>query len=361
MINQMKKFTGAFTLLTTLLTSLAMGQSPAQCELTGLHPDDRPTTPQETTASLGANQNPSIYQWGIIHLPPQRGAGPTLPMPEFVHQTHHNQHQASKPQAILDYSALYIHPPMRLTETLNFDVQMQLPGGIVTHWYPYATQSSDTIKWNSVLAGVQADGLITTQPQWMTARAVTTPATLKVYKPGSANTKPDDPGTTEGEVFLFARGNLDSSALPVTLRSNPDGNSFHLQINRPTSATLHAWVIQPETGTDHQCADAAFRVDTLHSEGEQSLQLHPPANDLQSTFCAENLRTRWNEAFVGSGLPSDEANALAQLLQSTITATNRRIAVILLPPDWTNEIMPLNISGSPAEPPARVFVAVAAF
>lgn len=334
--------------------------------LAGLHPDDIPTGPQETTASLGKSPHPAIYQWGIIQIPsgaavtPDTAKPQSLPVPEFVHSM---DSSLATSAARLDYSALYIHPPMMRTQPMEFDISMTLSSGRISGWYPYGTASGGTISWHGVLAGVPAEGLDTTHKEWMTARAVVAPATLKVYKEGPPGTKPDDPGTTEGDVFLFARGEMPPQGLPFTINRSDSADGLQLEIKQPTTSPLHGWVIGKDS--EEGCEGQAYRVQNVYSpsaadEAPVPLPAGAVASDQSPALCSDDLYARFNEAFVGSGLFSEEAHAMARLIETAIQQSpGKTFAVILLPQEWTDTLAPLSITGTEYNPPVRVFVAIA--
>ncbi len=352
---------------------LLMAGGPAQADadsgvmitpaLAGLHPDDIPTGLQETTASLGKSPHPDIYQWGIIQVA-SSAAGTSvgaeiisLPIPDFVHA---KQAPPITAAARLDYSALYVHPPMMRSQPMEFDISMTLPGGAISGWYPYGKASGGTIAWHGVLAGVPAEGLDTTHKEWMTGRAVVAPATLKVYKEGPPGTRPDDPGTTEGDVFLFARGEMPLHVLPFAINH---ANSSEVQLVRqPTTSPLHGWVIRKDS--EEGCEGGTYRLQGFYynpSVAELSVvQLPAVSEDQSPPLCSDDLHARFNEAFVGSGLFSEEAHALARLIEATIQQSDgNTFAVILLPQEWTDGLAPLSITGTEYNPPVRVFVAIA--
>ena len=361
------RFNQYFTPLALMAALFATNVNPAAsdpADTASLNADEMPTEPQETTASLGAPRHAEIHQWGIIRIAhifssKSPSAADLLSLPDFVHRR-----PITHALTWLDFSALYIHPPLQLKAPLEFDIRMNITSGTVKAWYPYATPKDSQVTWNAVQAGVQADGLLTTHTVWMGARAVASPATLKVYKPGPPNTRPDDPGTTEGDVFLFARAALASS--PVRLRW-----SHHLP--QPLAADdavtipLTGWIITRHKETSEEpgynviplpLADqtpdqmAELSEDQFQDQPENQNPSDPP---ISST---EQVMSLFNEAFTGHGLTPDEATAFSRTILQAISRPHCRYGVAILPKEWATTALPLQITGSPAAAPVRVFVAL---
>lgn len=328
--------------------------------------------PQETTASLGKSKAAVIHQWGIIRIKADRAGGQAAidraALPDFVHTT---ATAAELTDPRLEFSALYVHPPMMMHGPMSFDIRTGIRDGSIAAWYPFAPQVGNPnprvpdsfnsqITWKKVLAGAQADTLKTTNELWMLARSVEAPATLKVYKPGPPGTRPDDPGTTEGEVFLYVAGSLSGRYISLAQSASGEEVSFHLKPNveglKPgmtrSTEPLYGWIISPAGNND---AAESYHVGAISHKDDSEPVLETTA---ASVISADTVRAKLNEAFAGHGLDSDEADALTRMILEM--TGNQRHGVVILPSSWVESVFPLEISGSSAESPVRVFVAVCA-
>jgi hypothetical protein len=358
-----RHYTGILAAAVAMVWCVTFGGASAETvvrqDATALNADEVPAFAQETTASLGSTGEAQIHQWGIIRLnradAPSSGAASLLSVPEFVHQT--APAPGAEVEAWLDYSALYIHPPMMMKAPLKFDITMEVPG-TVQAWYPFAAVSPGGVSWRGVLAGAQADGLDTTHPIWMAARAVASPATLKVHKPGPRGTQPDDPGTTEGDVFLFARAALARS--PVSVAA--EGTSLTVSVaGVATTAPLHAWIISAgDEGSPFRLLRIIAQRAIINADVGGTNWLIPLnlASNSPENLSVDDVKARFNEAFAGNGLDSDESSALVNTLLSTIRNAPGRRFLVVLPPAWAPSALPLRVTGSPAETPVRVFVTI---
>lgn len=338
-----------------------------------MDPADIPSGPQETTATAGQDLRPALHQWGVVLLPP---AGDALPLPDFVH----TRKVPPAPKAPrLEFSALYVHPPLKMEEPLQFDLELRFRDGAAEGWFPYADgtnrpagangSSSDGIRWRGVQAGVAAEGPQTTSAVWMIPRGVSTPATVKVYKPGPAGTRPDDPGTTEGDVYLFASGYLARESAGF----DPAGDGvFSYRLPRkPAVAPVRAWVLRAAEAAGDP-AGPAFEVQFVSTENENPGRLSmPPANgETSGSLTRDDLHGAWNEAFTGAGLSPEEASALSRMILEILEtgtgesapekASGRGWFVALMPQAWTDDMLPLDYTGPAIQPPVRVFCVMGA-
>lgn len=333
------------------------------------------TAPQETTVSLEQPNGAVIHQWGVINVKATGGRiGPMIEnsaLPDFVHTT---SITAAQRTPRLEFSALYVHPPLMMKEPLSFDIRTGIRDGSVSGWYPYASQVSNPnpripdsfssqITWENVLAGAQADTLQTTSQLWMIPRSVAAPATLKVYKPDPAGTQPDDPGTTEGEVFLYMAGAFsarhisavnDASGRKMLMTLKPHALSSEAVLSWPKEK-VHGWIMAPPGNDDPE--ESCQFAEIAATAASQTISVKAP--DQLERKPTDVVRARLNEAFTGHGLDSDEADALTGLMLKT--SRWQRRAVIVLPQSWVDSVIPLKISDAPARSPVRVFVAICEF
>lgn len=357
------------------LLALTVAVSPAQRAAMApgtieLDPADIPTGPQETTATAGQDLRPALHQWGVVVLP-KAGAVPSLDVPGFVHTA---QDRTSPGAPRLVFSALYVHPPLKMAEPIRFNLDLRFAGGTPQGWFPYATgaDAGAAIRWREVQAGVVAEGPETTSAVWMIPRAVSTPATLKVYKPGPPDTQPDDPGTTEGDVYLFARGLL----APDSAQFVPaDGGVF--SYNPKAAATpdhpVRVWVLRRADALDGGAADRAYEGQFVSSINQPPGQISFPAPDADTSgsLTLQDLQSAWNEAFAGEGLSSEEASAMSRMIMALLensasgsysagAAPGRGWFVALMPQAWEDAVLPLQFEGPAIQDPVRVFCVVGA-
>jgi len=290
-----------------------------------------------------------IHQFGII-VRGDKDESLSLDLPEFVHQSKVTGRGADR----LDFSALYFLPPLMMQGPVTLNVRQTLDNA--TAWYPYSheTSSPKVRAWDNLLVGVQADGLETTHSVWMTPRRMEQASTIKVYKPGPPGSRPDDEGTTEGDVYLFLRGTvMDDGVLFVVgkneslIKSPREGVEHSVEF---TSATEHAWLAG--TGSDGEIH--SLRITMPTPGNELRIQTESPADKNQTV----QLRLQLNEALVGNGLRGDEAAAQAELILQLLADVKDEPALLyLLPQEWVDQAVPLEVNGA-AEKPVRVFVTV---
>lgn len=335
-----------------------------------LDPADIPTGPQETTATAGQDLRPALHQWGVVVLP-KAGAVPSLDVPGFVHTA---QDRTSPGAPRLEFSALYLHPPLKMSEPIRFNLDLHFPGGAPAAWFPYAAgaHAGAAIRWREVQAGVIAEGPETTSTVWMIPRAVSTPATLKVYKPGPPGTKPDDPGTTEGDVYLFARGSLapDSAQFAAA-----EGGVFSYNSNAAATADgpVRVWILRRADAPDGGTADQPYEVQFVSSINQPPGRVSFPAPDGETSgsLTLQDLQGAWNEAFAGEGLSPEEAGAMSRMITARLensatgshpaaAAPRRGWFVALMPQAWEDVVLPLHFDGPAIQNPVRVFCVVGA-
>jgi len=299
--------------------------------------------PSQPTGKVG------VHQFGIIVRGDTDGSL-SLDLPAFVHRSEDMGEVAGR----LDFSALYFLPPLMMPGPVTLDVRQSLEQA--TAWYPYSheTSSPKVRAWDNLLMGVQADGLETTHAVWMTPRRMETASTVKVYKPGPTGSRPDDEGTTEGDVYIFLRGAVPDDGVfyavgkTEALVKSPAVDSTSSVAF--TSATEHAWLAM--TGADGEIRSLRITMPELGKE--LRVQAEGPTYKNQTL----QLRVQLNEALAGNGLRGDEAAAQADLvLQLLANVNDEPVLVYLQPREWVDKAMPLEVKGE-AEKPVRVFVTV---
>jgi hypothetical protein len=251
----------------------------------------------------------------------------------------------------LDHSVTWFHPPLNTTEPLKLNLDVHFPAGRLTQYYPYAHEvRAKQIVWKEIYFGMQADPFQTSSTVWVAPRAVGQAATLKVYMPGPAGSQPEDPGTTEGEVFLYFRGAGDvPSPIEVT---HVAGQKLALTLVETTSALQLAsvWLVEVRNA-----GGSAFRhLDQLDSSTTRSVETR--ADFAPDTFvegAVSKLVFQMREALNAEGLHDDEAAALLRTIeQSHLRAPGRRV-LFILPRSWIDAVVPFQASG-PVEVRRRI-------
>lgn len=333
--------------------------------------------------SLQAQSGPvvTVHEWGTFTcLQDEQGqeivginADDEL-LPKFVHRLKWDGSQSRDGKGAprchpdvtmrLETPVTYFHPPLNTTETLVVNVTVEFHGGLLTEYYPYATTSVDSrttdsvpartpitasttgaISWQGVRIGDQAEPLETSSPVWLAPRAVGSAATLKVYKPGPPGSKPDDEGTTEGEVYLFYRGvaHLES---PVRVERTV-GTGLKISL-RHTAQPFHvasAWLLDVK----HDGAASFRHIGQMDSRSSHTNhQTEFPAGGYSSGATGE-LQSQMREALNAEGLFDDEAAAMLKTWELSYFRSPGLRLFYLLPQQWTDKVLPLKIDG-----PARI-------
>jgi len=312
---------------------------------------------------------PVIHQTGIIRVnPAQDSSAKTAltPIPEFVH---HQTDAMTKPDTasslLVDWSAIYINPPLMTSASMTMTVAQQFPGGRIMGWYPYAAMTtSDSVTWKNLQIGVPADGLETTHPQWMTARQVEKAATIFLEKPVPAGLHKGDVGTTEGDVFLFARGNL-AGVPPLAChcrlqRGISSGTENMISIKatadlKPWPESLAwSWIVLPQKSGSLQ-----YRRIPIPSPGAETTTLTAilPAGSRPGISLSNDLRDEIIETLAGNRLNADEALATSRLVIEIAEHSDTPLLIYPAPESWIAEKMPITIKGN-AKVASRLFLLV---
>lgn len=315
---------------------------------------------QDRPRPIAENPMATVHQFGIIRAGESISENDLLDLPEFVHRS--KPDSTTTAPAWLDFSALYFMPPQMTTAPLVFNVRQSLG----TAWYPYAGQTKASIRrpsgWKNVYVGMRAEALKTTNSVWMTARDMEAAATLKVYKPGPAGSKPDDEGTTEGEVFIFMRGRaIGRDPIRAKYDSASDEWILHIfsiwsDVQFPfTASTRHAWIARNVSDK----AEIYSRRITLEPGGAPFNPIRTSATVKVEPYSRDSmdLRVQLKEAIVGNGLPPAEATAQTKLILRSVARVDGPVLIYMLGPEWINARFPLKIEG-PAKKPVRVFMVV---
>jgi hypothetical protein len=289
-------------------------------------------------AHLGAAQpvatllDCGLVSWSTSTSQPQ----PLFSTPAFLHELPTSTTTAAAAPTAVLYSTSYISPPLNTTQPLHVGIAARLSQGRFSAYYPFSAQAdAQQINWPDIIIGAQADPLDTDVPTWRIARAVGEAATLKVYKPGAPGAQPDDPGTTEGEVFLYMQGEL-AAANPLTWSDGETSESI-----------VTSWFYERRPD-----ATAYF----AHLRG--GLKTVPTASTGDfTTTAATALLDQMREALNAQGLPDDIVISILQSLQQPLFDLAGRHLVAILQPRWPQKYLPLNTNG-PLTINRRVYLAL---
>lgn len=296
--------------------------------------------PPENLDSSKLESRIIAWQWGIVV--DGKIAKDALPaLPEFVHR---KKTDSTFEKPLLIHSALYFTPPLRTTGTLALNANLQIPGGNVFTWYPYAAVvSNNAVQWNDVYLNRLAEGPKMSNELWGISRKAKSSATTFVERPGEPGTQPGDLGTTEGEVFLSMSGELGTS-LPLKARNE---NGKITVYSFPTAEKIapeyaHTWCIQKKDERDFQ--SHRIILSTENSSAIWDSTTSPSLSGGPDQFAFEI-----SEALVGNGLDPDLAHAeTLSLVKMLETNPTRELLVFLLPDTWTDKALPLNLQGNAA-------------
>jgi hypothetical protein len=338
-----------------------------------------------TASEVSSAQVATVHEWGTFTcLQNEQGEeigginSDDEALPQFVHRLEwagvDSPSSKSSPRCNPDITmrletpVTYFHPPLNTTQTLQVNVSATFHGGVLNEYYPYAATEVDSqttnalpdtfritkdtvssIHWNGVRIGDQADPLPTNYPVWLAPRKVGSAATLKLYKPGPPGSKPDDDGTTEGEVFLFYRG-VGHLQSPVTVQTSASQITARIRGEAPFHVAA-AWLLEvAPVGT---LARFTY-VGQMDSETTRSLETS--LDGLQFTSNAQaDLRGQLREALNAEGLMDDEAAAMLETWQHSYFEAPGMRLFYLLPQKWTDTVLPLKIDG-PAHVEHRVMM-----
>ncbi|MBW3538861.1 MAG: hypothetical protein KY476_01185 [Planctomycetes bacterium] len=326
----------------------------------------------------------TVHEWGTFTCL-QNEAGRAVrgintddePVPQFVHRLSrdlilqpgelapaHNIFYKSVPRLHRDIAmrletpVIYFYPPTSQSAPQTVDVRVAFRGGWLTEYYPkarveipgfkegrfrYGRIAPDTLgalAWNNLTIGVGGDGPATDSRAWLAPRQV-----------AAAGVR-----TSEGESerFLFYRGvgNVAAplrvvrderrSRLVIQEQSNPQF-PFRNPLQIPALWLTHI-------ATDGRVAWRRLEPVTLTGRDAQVLS-EVPAEFREDSYSAENLprlRADMRAALITDGLFADEADALLNTWEVGYFKSPGLRLFFLLPHEWTDAVLPLEIS-APAD------------
>lgn len=339
----------------------------------------------------------TVHEWGTFtSLQDEQGralAGINVddePVPHFVHNLnpyvlgspfssglHWRYRQkgapSRHPQVVmrLETPVIYFHPTRPLKEPLTVDVDVSFRGGWLTEYYPAAEPKADgldlrtfefedltpktvgSLSWKDLKVGVAPSGPETSDQVWLAPRRV---------KAAGVETAG---GQREHYLFYRGVGNIDAPMTTVTDRrsktlklvsrlNGPQSAGSNRPGSNPVAFPSPAWLLSVKA--DGTSAYRAVPLVTNASDAESELAhvSYEFAEDEHNFSGVRKLEDEMREALVADGLNEDEAIALLSTWQRAYFQSPGLRVFYLVPQAWTDEVMPLRITGNP--PVERVMV-----
>jgi hypothetical protein len=258
----------------------------------------------------------------------------------------------------LETPVIYFYPPANAWLPLKLDVKVKFKGGWLTEFYPNAAvripgaedkafdftnlsrHTVSELAWRDLQIGTTGAGPETKENVWLAPRRV---AAVNV-------TNNED----ESERYLFYRGVAQqSSAIKATTSSG--GDKLRITPNLDNMAVAGQRVVIPHIWLMEARADgtSAYReLGSLEVAGDTSLpMITAPRRFADSEFSKDNrakLETAMHQALVSDGLYEDEATAMLSTWQRAYFTSAGLRLFYLVPRVWTDEVLPLTITGDPA-------------
>lgn len=250
----------------------------------------------------------------------------------------------------LETPVLYFHANGSAPKTV--DVFVDFHGGWLTQFYPDAVESVPgldaatrtgrltrstvgRLAWRGLSLSASGRGPQTDDRVWLAPRDVDA---LHVSTPAG-----------ESEKFLFYRG-VGHLAAPLQVCRRDGTLEIHsspelsADIREKTRGIREAWLADIRAG-----GTAAIRTIKLEPESGGPLAVCPaafPETDY-SADAVPRLRALLEKALVEGGLFDDEASALLNTWEASYFQSSGTRLFFLVPQTWTDEVLPLRISGNP--------------
>lgn len=283
-----------------------------------------------------------VHEWGTFTVL-QDENGETIPginiddepLPGFVHRVGNLIRSSSAPpmsskgpvarchpdvKMRLETPVIYFYPPAG--EEMTVDVEVAFPGGWISEYYPDAMavapgleagripkSETGTIAWKGLKIGGRANGPKTDFPVWLVPRKVDA---ASVLTPAG-----------EQERYLFYRGVANLEA-PVKVRR--EGGSLRLE-----GHTRAAWL-------------ADFRSDGTAAFRRAGADMPADFSDYDRqnvTLLKEEMRSE----LIAEGLFPKEAEAMLKTWEASYFQSQGLRLFYIVPREWTDEHLPLKISG----------------
>ena len=254
----------------------------------------------------------------------------------------------------LETPVIYFHLPKSQTKPVTLDVNVELRGGWLTQFYPYAdavapgvgksgaefgplrSSTIGRLSWGGVVLGGDAKGPVTSEHVWTSPRAV---------EAASVTTS-----NNESETFLFYRGVAHVEApLRVAREDSRDelvlrGAFVPAQASETPLVINHLWLTEIRAG-----GSSAFRrlKPVELSKDENRVLARTAARFANEDFGEKNtarFREEMHRALVEEGLFGDEADALLNTWELSYFQSPGLRLFFVVPRAWTDYFLPLEIS-----------------
>lgn len=240
-------------------------------------------------------------------------------LPRFVHMKMFKLEQPGRIR--METPVLYFHAEKPLT----VGVAVDFPAGVLTEWYPQASETTRGLAWHQVTIDPRAQEPLPIElggAHYYAARGV-----------GAAQVSvPLDGGGAEHEKFLFYRG-VGTFDLPLAIAQ--EGEKLTIA-NRGKRTIGHAFFFERRDDVSTLIALPALESGGEHEVDRSALNLGPDSSLHQL-----------KDALRADGLLEDEAEAMIATWRSTWFEPGVRV-LFTLPREETDAILPLSISPEPS-------------
>lgn len=273
---------------------------------------------------------------GLGHFQPRRSKG----IRRFYHAA----------RMRMETPVIYLYPPDDQPKR-SVDVEVKFRGGWVTEWYPDAAvkapgykqrqarvmmnlkpNTTGSIRWTGLEFSPEAKAPATKSPVWLAPRATAAPM-LKTPKGQADN-------------YLFYRG---VANLQAPLRVVRTGDTLTVRTNPTTTCPiedlkgLELWLV--DVAADGELQYRRIPVDVREDGFEQILGDTAASFDKEPGEGMAMLREEMLESLVKTGLFRDEAEAMLNTWKESYFETSGLRVFFTLPQSWTDEVLPLQVSG----------------
>ena len=290
-----------------------------------------------------------VHEWGTF-TSLQGSDGVTLDgmhhederLPSFVHQiavaggsTMQSKGAGPLPAEVnqkMETPVLYFHT----SKAHSVEAAVSFPKGVITQWFPDV--ASRNPKFNSVYE--IANGQMTWQLQvdpLLSMKKAPAVAADSIWQPSRNVVATPVKVGNEIEGFVFYRG-LGNFTLPLKVTSADGKLTVHNDSAQaiPGAVILHA----NADGRGH-----ARALGPIPAGG--TVTLAEP--NVQCSDYVDTARVLLHKALVDTGLYDDEARAMIDTWTHSYFKTPGLRLLYILPPQWTDELLPLSITPTPAQ------------
>ena len=268
----------------------------------------------------------------------------------------------------LETPVIYFHPARSETIASPLDVTVHFRGGVLNEFYPNASASVTVDAeqpeahghplvlrggggqpWNGGLLDSSVVGKLEWTGIWLRDSAPLPQTFAHVWlAPRQVSAATVRTSAGESERYLFYRG---VAHLDAVIATQLDAAGVHLAapaqldwMRHSTSAIAGAWLVDIRAnGTAAFHAAPPMTIDkAAPSAALASVSLFK--NDEYSSSAIAQLRAAMKRSLVSAGLSDDEASAMLETWSNSYFRTRGLRLFYLVPRDWTDYFLPLDIS-----------------